>query len=75
MFLRWPFRERPAVVDKEIEEYRKQALGLWFKGGSCTGQTPTEEQDSKNEDDEFKRIEEERRLREKTKAKFLVTWP
>jgi hypothetical protein len=63
------------VVDKEIEEYRKQALGLWFKGGSCTGQTPTEEQDSKNEDDEFKRVEEERRLREKTKAKFLITWP
>jgi hypothetical protein len=53
------------VVDKELEEYRKQALDLWFSGGSCTGQSPAEEQDSKNEDDEFHRIEEEQKLREK----------
>jgi len=35
---------------------------------------PVEEQDSKNEDDEFHRIEEEQKLREK-KASFLTTWP
>ena len=44
------------MVDKELEEYRKQAFDIWFTGGSCTGQNPTEEQDSKNEDDEFHRI-------------------
>jgi len=63
------------VVDKELEDYRKQALDLWFSnGGSCTGQSPTEQQDSKNEDDEFKRIENEQKLKEK-KANFLITWP
>jgi hypothetical protein len=63
------------VVDKELEDYRKQALDLWFNnGGSCTGQSPTEEQDSKNEDDEFKRIENEQKLKEK-KTNFLITWP
>jgi hypothetical protein len=36
---------------------------------------PVKEQNDKNEDDEFKRIEEEQKLREKMKAKFLVTWP
>jgi hypothetical protein len=35
---------------------------------------PVKEQDASNEDDEFHRIEEEQKLREK-KAKFLVTWP
>ena len=35
---------------------------------------PVKEQDDKNEDDEFKRILDEQKLREK-KAKFLVTWP
>ena len=36
---------------------------------------PVQEQDSKNEDDEFKRIEREQKEKEKIKAKFLVTWP
>ena len=36
---------------------------------------PVKEQDDQNEDDEFKRIEEEQKLREKKLAKFLVTWP
>jgi hypothetical protein len=36
---------------------------------------PVKEQDSKNEDDEFKRIEREQKEKEKIKAKFLVTWP
>ena len=36
---------------------------------------PVKEQDDKNEDDEFKRIEDEQNLKEKMKAKFLVTWP
>lgn len=36
---------------------------------------PVHKQDSENEDDEFKRIEEEQKLREKKTAKFLVTWP
>jgi Zn-finger nucleic acid-binding protein len=35
---------------------------------------PVHKQDSENEDDEFKRIEQEQKLREK-KAKFLITWP
>ena len=55
------------MVDKELEDYRKQALDLWFNGGSCTGQSPAEHQDSQNEDDEFHRIEEEQKLREKQK--------
>jgi len=24
----------------ELEDYRKQAMGLWFDGGSCTGGKP-----------------------------------
>jgi hypothetical protein len=36
---------------------------------------PVKQQDDKNEDDEFHRIEEEQKLREKKIAKFLVTWP
>ena len=63
------------MVDKELEEYRKQAFDIWFTGGSCTGQNPTEEQDSKNEDDEFHRIEEEQKLKENKEARFLTTWP
>lgn len=56
------------MEDKELEAYRKQALDLWFSnGGSCTGQSPTEEQDDKNLDDEFKRIENEKRLKEQQK--------
>jgi hypothetical protein len=27
------------VID-ELEDYRKQAMGLWFEGGSCTGGKP-----------------------------------
>lgn len=54
------------MVDKELEEYRKQALDLWFSnGGSCTGQSPSEKQDSKNEDDEFDRLEREKKLNQK----------
>jgi hypothetical protein len=64
------------VVDKELEEYRKQALDLWFSnGGSCTGQNPTEEQDDKNLDDEFKRIEREKELKEVEQARNLTRWP
>lgn len=52
------------MVDKELEEYRKQSLDLWFSdGGSCTGQSPTEKQDSKNEDEEFERIQREQEQR------------
>ena len=36
---------------------------------------PVHKQDSENEDDEFHRIEEEQKLREKKIAKFLITWP
>ena len=36
---------------------------------------PVKEQDDKNEDDEFKRIEEQQKLREKKISQFLVTWP
>jgi hypothetical protein len=57
------------VVDKELEDYRKQALDLWFSnGGSCTGQSPADKQDSDNENDEFKRIEQEQKLREKSNS-------
>lgn len=24
----------------ELEDYRKQAMGIWFEGGSCTGGKP-----------------------------------
>jgi CDGSH-type Zn-finger protein len=24
----------------ELEKYRKEAMGLWFEGGSCTGGNP-----------------------------------
>ena len=51
------------MVDKDLEEYRKQAQELWFKGGSCTGGSPEEIQDSQNEDDEFHRIEKEQQLK------------
>ena len=52
------------MVDKDLEEeYRKQALDLWFKDRSCTGESPAERQDSQNEDDEFKRIEQEQKLK------------
>jgi hypothetical protein len=36
---------------------------------------PVKEQNDKNEDDEFKRIEEEQKLREKKVSSFLTTWP
>jgi hypothetical protein len=36
---------------------------------------PVHKQDSENEDDEFKRIEEEQKFRERMTSKFLVTWP
>lgn len=55
--------------DKELEEYRKQAMDLWFKDGSCTGgkneMGPEQMQDSQNEDDEFHRIENEQKLKSK----------
>ena len=35
---------------------------------------PVQEQDDKNLDDEFKRIEQEQKLKEK-KESFLFTWP
>jgi Skp family chaperone for outer membrane proteins len=64
------------VVDKELEDYRKQALDLWFSdGGSCTGHSPTEEQDDRNLDDEFKRIEREKELKEKEQVRNLTRWP
>jgi hypothetical protein len=62
------------VVDKELENYRKQALDLWFNGGSCTGQSPAEHQDSQNEDDEFHRLEEEQKRREEQQTKTLNDW-
>ena len=55
------------MVDKELEDYRKQALDLWFKDGSCTGGNAEQIQDAENEDDEFKRIEQEQRLKDQTK--------
>lgn len=51
------------MVDKELEEYRKNALDLWFKSGSCTGGNPELIQDAQNEDDEFHRIEKENELK------------
>jgi hypothetical protein len=27
-------------TDTSLEEYRKQAMSLWFEGGSCTGGKP-----------------------------------
>ena len=45
-----------------------------LKGVEETEKDPVKEQDSKNEDDEFHRIEEEQKLREK-KVNFLTTWP
>jgi hypothetical protein len=36
---------------------------------------PVEEQDSKNEDDEFKRIEQEQKQREKYKQPSAAIWP
>jgi hypothetical protein len=35
---------------------------------------PVKEQDDRNEDDEFKRVAEEQKLREK-KARFSLNWP
>ena len=36
---------------------------------------PVEEQDNKNFDDEFKRIEQEQKLKEKEKTRNLTRWP
>jgi hypothetical protein len=36
---------------------------------------PIKEQDSKNEDDEFKRIEQEQKQREKYKEPSAFIWP
>ena len=44
------------------------------KGADETQKDPIKEQDDRNLDDEFHRIEEEQKLREK-KASFLTTWP
>lgn len=52
-----------SLPDKELEDYRKQALDLWFKDGSCTGQSPAEKQDLENENDEFERIEREQKIK------------
>ena len=62
------------MEDKELESYRKQALDLWFKDGSCTG-GPEEKQDAENEDDEFNRIEQEQKLKEKEQVRNLTRWP
>jgi hypothetical protein len=62
----------------DLKKYQEQAFELWFSGGSCTGgnsemednqntnmlQEPKRIQDSKNEDDEFHRIERENKLKE-----------
>lgn len=55
--------EKTNTPNKDLEDYRKQALDLWFKDGSCTGQSPTEKQDSQNVDDEFDRIEREQKIK------------
>jgi hypothetical protein len=40
------------------------------------GRDPVQEQDAKNEDDEFKRIEDEQfRLKELEKVRNLTRWP
>ena len=36
---------------------------------------PVEEQDNKNLDDEFKRIEQEQKLKEKEQVRNLTRWP
>ena len=36
---------------------------------------PVEEQDNKNFDDEFKRIEQEQKLKEKEQLRNLTRWP
>ena len=36
---------------------------------------PVEEQDNKNFDDEFKRIEQEQKLKEKEQVRNLTRWP
>jgi hypothetical protein len=36
---------------------------------------PVQEQDDKNLDDEFKRIEQEQKLKEREEARNLTRWP
>lgn len=50
-------------MTSDLEKYRQQAMELWFKDGSCTGGSPEQIQDAKNEDDEFRRIEKENELK------------
>ena len=64
-------------MTSDLKKYQEQAFELWFSEGSCTGgnseikishstntlQDHKHIQDSKNEDDEFKRIELENKLR------------
>ena len=42
---------------------------------TIVGPDPVKEQDSKNEDDEFKRIEQEQKQREKYKPPSAAIWP
>lgn len=50
-------------MNNDLEKYRRQAMDLWFKDGSCTGGNPEQIQDAQNEDDEFHRIEKENILK------------
>jgi hypothetical protein len=52
-------------MTNDIEKYRQMALDLWFKdGGSCTGATPEPKEidDAIAEDEEFKRIENQKNI-------------
>jgi len=46
-----------------------------IKGVDETEKDPVKEQDSKNEDDEFKRIEQEQEQRQKYKEPSAAIWP
>jgi hypothetical protein len=46
-----------------------------LKGVDETEKDPVKEQDSKNEDDEFKRIEQEQEQRKKTTEPNPAIWP
>lgn len=52
-------------MTSDLEKYRKQAIDLWFSnGGSCTGGQPPEPKDIDDaiaEDEEFKRIENQKK--------------
>ena len=46
-----------------------------MKGVEETEKNPVEEQDKKNEDDEFRRIEREQEQRKKYKEPSAAIWP